>query len=130
MNRSQRLKKRELKLKRIEIINKIELLKNKCDCYGGNESQYSCSNCKDIFELTESLNKSISKRSCTDDIDDGERVVKRLVMTLDEFYRYRDVDKKTDGEIAVIKSVSPSAITRFKQKHGITKKKTANKRIS
>lgn len=125
-----------LKEKRREVLREINKLLFKCDCKGGQGERdehdnviVTCDNCKEIHKLNSKLTALVNDRKLViddDDSEDEEKPKHRLNMTVKEYLKLRDVKKMADKEIAEQKKVSPSAISRFKQKHGLTAKRKAN----
>lgn len=123
---------RELKVKRIEVLNEIARLINKCDCdSGANEKgEYSdCKNCEKLrklgAELDHLVRNPISKKS--------KRVIKEGIrpkdwkMPVDEYFELKK-RKLSDIDIAEMYSISRDTLKKFKKSQGISRGRTSQKK--
>lgn len=125
--KEERLKRKALGEKRKELMRKILKQADKCECKISNIE--TCKNCQKVAKMSLGLKKFMTKRVIIEgiaekDTDDFKHVT-RLKMTLEEYNKYKS-NNLTDQDIAKIKNVSSSAVTRFKQKNGISKGRYTN----
>ncbi|MFJ8102816.1 helix-turn-helix domain-containing protein [Lysinibacillus sp. NPDC096212] len=115
--------------KRIEILKKINVLSDKCNCQTAIEFQ-NCSNCKQIAKYGQRLLCLVNKRQASKflDLDDHAPVKNPMVQLTKQQYLKLKHENKNDKEIAAICNVSPGTIQNWKKAKGIEIERTKRKR--
>lgn len=116
---------REMKRRRIELLNEIAKRINKCNCESGADKHgkhHDCKNCEELrkigSELETLVRNPVAKKS--------QRVVKEGVrpkdwtMPVDKYWELKK-KKMSDSDIAEMHSVSRDTLKRFKKDHGISR---------
>lgn len=115
---------KEMLSKRIEILNRIELLKEKCECKGYDPK---CDNCKKMARFGTKLNKLVAKRVPMNGEYEAPKVGKKKVeypikLTLQEYKYLRNLNL-SDANIAKVFDTTEHFIRRFRDEHKIKKLK-------
>ncbi|MBG9453294.1 hypothetical protein ABE61_04155 [Lysinibacillus sphaericus] len=115
--------------KRREILKKINVLSDKCNCQTAIEFN-SCPNCAEITVYGQLLLNLVNERkSGIIDLNDLIPVKNPKVQLTEQQYLKLKRANKTDKEIAAICNVSPGTIQNWKKANNIEIERTSRKRL-
>lgn len=115
--------------KRREILKKINVLSDKCNCQTATESNH-CSNCKEIQKYGQKLLRLVNKRN-TKILDENYAAIKssNLPLTKEKYIELKS-ESKTDQQIAMMFNVTPGTIMNWKKLNNIKTERLKGRRYN
>jgi len=120
----------EMLEKRREILQKINVLMDKCQCQTAMESN-NCSNCKQIAKHGQRLLRLVNKRNTMilDRDDYAPYKSSKLPLTKEKYIALKNASK-SDQEIAMMFNVAPGTIKNWKKLNNIKTERLKGRRYN